>query len=259
MRPRLLISVRNVAEASAAIAGGCDLLDVKEPANGSLGMAAVSDIRDVVRVAAEADMPVSAALGETRDWLHRDDVPALPAGLSFAKLGTAGLKTVPNWTDRWQTIRQRFKQEPRPSESESRLGWVAVAYADWEQIDAPSPAEVLELASNQNCDGFLIDTFLKQGRTLFDCMATDAVAGLVRSVQKEGMFCALAGSLSFRELPIARELDPRPDIIAVRSAACRDGKRNAAVDTAAVRRLRDLLSGSRAATVRKRDRAFGAQ
>ncbi len=37
----LLVSVRNEVEAEMAIGGGADLIDVKEPANGSLGMASV--------------------------------------------------------------------------------------------------------------------------------------------------------------------------------------------------------------------------
>ena len=34
---RLLVSVRSAAEALAALAGDADLIDVKEPAGGSLG------------------------------------------------------------------------------------------------------------------------------------------------------------------------------------------------------------------------------
>ena len=35
--PQLLVSVRNATEAAAAVLGGADILDVKEPANGPLG------------------------------------------------------------------------------------------------------------------------------------------------------------------------------------------------------------------------------
>src|SRR5256885_16611977 len=38
-RAGLLVSVRSAGEAEAAIAGGADLIDVKEPAYGSLGRA----------------------------------------------------------------------------------------------------------------------------------------------------------------------------------------------------------------------------
>ena len=45
---RLLVSVRSLDEAVEAISGGCDILDVKEPGRGSLGMA---DLREIVAVA----------------------------------------------------------------------------------------------------------------------------------------------------------------------------------------------------------------
>ena len=38
MPTRLLVSVRSADEAEAAIAGGADVIDVKEPSHGPLGM-----------------------------------------------------------------------------------------------------------------------------------------------------------------------------------------------------------------------------
>ncbi|MEX0885938.1 MAG: (5-formylfuran-3-yl)methyl phosphate synthase, partial [Phycisphaeraceae bacterium] len=46
-RPGLLVSVRNVAEARAAMAGGADVIDIKEPAAGALGAASPTTIQQV--------------------------------------------------------------------------------------------------------------------------------------------------------------------------------------------------------------------
>src|SRR5690554_1200212 len=46
--PRLLVSVRSPEEAEAALVGGADLIDVKEPAAGSLGRAADAVIEAVI-------------------------------------------------------------------------------------------------------------------------------------------------------------------------------------------------------------------
>src|SRR5262245_40260453 len=62
----LLVSVRSVEEAEAALAGGAGLIDVKEPNNGALGFAGVEVIAAVLRMVA-AQRPVSAALGELSD------------------------------------------------------------------------------------------------------------------------------------------------------------------------------------------------
>ena len=59
----LLVSVRSAAEALVAMAGGADLIDVKEPSRGSLGAVdpeVLSEICDAVG----GRLPISAALGE---------------------------------------------------------------------------------------------------------------------------------------------------------------------------------------------------
>src|SRR3954451_22237023 len=59
----LLVSVRGADEVPAALEGGADLIDVKEPARGPLGMAEAEVVAAVLdRV--DARVPVSAALGE---------------------------------------------------------------------------------------------------------------------------------------------------------------------------------------------------
>jgi len=65
--PKLLVSVRDAAEARAALVGGADLIDVKEPSRGSLGRAEADTIAAVAH-AVGGRTPVSAALGELRDW-----------------------------------------------------------------------------------------------------------------------------------------------------------------------------------------------
>ena len=68
---QLLVSVRDVNEADAAIAGNADIIDVKEPARGSLGMASLESIAAIVsRCRNEQNAPhCSAALGELQEWL----------------------------------------------------------------------------------------------------------------------------------------------------------------------------------------------
>ena len=49
---KLLVSVRCAEEATAALAGGADIIDVKEPRRGSLGRADDRVIREVMEVVA---------------------------------------------------------------------------------------------------------------------------------------------------------------------------------------------------------------
>src|SRR5215468_9568595 len=89
--PGLLISVRDAAEAEAALRGGADVIDVKEPRRGSLGRADAATIAAVVACVA-GRRPVSAALGE----LVEPGSEAVPGpGLSFVKWGLAGTASLP--------------------------------------------------------------------------------------------------------------------------------------------------------------------
>jgi len=88
--PQLLVSVRSADEARAALAGGADLIDVKEPSRGPLGAADSEVIGDVLR-AVDGRVPVSAALGEFVAWRDRP----VPRGLHYAKWGMAGQKVLP--------------------------------------------------------------------------------------------------------------------------------------------------------------------
>ena len=67
------MSVRNAVEARAAVVGSCDLLDIKEPSRGPLGMADRPRMVAIAEFAAgcrgpATPLPCSAALGELVDW-----------------------------------------------------------------------------------------------------------------------------------------------------------------------------------------------
>src|SRR2546423_15048726 len=63
---RLLVSVRGSVEARAALAGGADVIDAKDPARGALGPVQ-RDRLAAIRRAGGAARPVSAPLGDPRD------------------------------------------------------------------------------------------------------------------------------------------------------------------------------------------------
>ena len=216
----LLVSVRSPEEAEAALAGGADLIDVKEPARGSLGRADDATIAAVVHAVTGRRM-VSAALGELRDF-----VPPCPAGLGFAKWGLSGLRGDPRWAEKLEAAAARL-DATKP---------VAVAYADASLAQAPSLADVVAFACARSWPAFLIDTFVKDGRTLLDWIGIEELASLCRTCRDGGVAVALAGSLTLEH--IDRLAGLQPDWIAVRSAACVGGRRDQAV---CADRVRDLV------------------
>lgn len=246
-RPRLLVSVRSSEEATAALEGGAAVIDVKEPARGSLGMADAETIASVVRVVNGA-AAVSAALGELNDWVPggvgwgaasdgplggaRFSWPSL-GGARYVKVGLAGCAADAERVD-WRSRLNGLRREARGVAAE----WVAVAYADWRRAEAPPPGEVLEFGVGHGW-GLLVDTWLKDGTNLLDWMDREELKAVVGRAREAGVASALAGSLTAET--VASLLPLGPDFFAVRGAACYKGRRQAAIDPAAVRRLVRVL------------------
>src|SRR5438105_15965250 len=89
---RLLVSVRGPVEARAAVAGGADVIDAKDPARGALGPVRLDQLAAIRRVVGAA-RSVSAALGDARDDAMVAAAAAAGSGLAFVKLGFHGRRS----------------------------------------------------------------------------------------------------------------------------------------------------------------------
>jgi uncharacterized protein (UPF0264 family) len=221
----LLVSVRSGAEAEAALAGGVDLIDIKEPANGSLGRADDRVIADILRQVADR-RPVSAAMGELLAF-HAPSFAVHPS-LVYLKWGLSQCRSHPwqDWLrDRIGTI-ETFAESPQV---------VAVAYADATLADAPPVPDVVDFACANRGRVLLIDTFVKDnGKNLLDWLSVEQLAAIHRQCRAANVRLALAGSL--REGDIAELLPLQPDWLAVRGMVCEQG-RDSAICAEKVRRL----------------------
>jgi uncharacterized protein (UPF0264 family) len=234
--PRLLVSVRNSAEAKIALDAGVDILDIKEPARGSLGNAEPATIHQIEQLARRhsPSVPVSVACGEVIDFPLSEPIPT--AGVSFLKLGLAGLRGRRNWVSDWQDAKSQISTS---GEADPASAWIAVAYVD-DQAQAPPADEVLTAAIETKCRGLLFDTFGKNGQNLFDCIPQKKLRVLIAEAQQQGLLCALAGNLRLTDLERVREL--HADIVAVRTAACVEQNRQAEISAEAIRNLRRSLA-----------------
>jgi uncharacterized protein (UPF0264 family) len=252
--PQLLVSVRDADEAVAALSGGADIIDVKEPRRGSLGMADVSQIEAVLRVVRESNQAakVSAALGDSIEWAVHEPLPKLPHGLDYIKLGTAGLARDCDWPTTWRRVCDDFlksgdRLSPPLTDHRPPLT-LPVAYADWRLAESPAPNDVAQLAITAGCPGLLIDTFLKHGQRLLDWLDVRELSELADTCHRHGLWLAVAGSLDVADLP--KLVAVGPDIVGIRSAACRGRQRLDAVDAGATAEFKQSLRRTFGATRR---------
>jgi uncharacterized protein (UPF0264 family) len=226
---RLLVSVRNADEARLALEAGVDLLDLKEPRRGPLGAVSAGVMREVLELAA-GQVPVSAALGELREW-NSQFAQTIPIDLALAKIGLAGCAEIADWPRRWQSA---LAQLP------DGVASVAVVYADDRTAAAPRPEEVLHHALRLGCRAVLVDTFDKSGQGLCEYWTPKEIERFVSEVQDAGLWAVVAGSIRLAQLP--QIFAAGPDWVAVRGAVCRPA-RDGSLDATLVRAFRADVDG----------------
>ena len=133
MNMRLLVSPMNTEEAQAALAGGADIIDVKNPKEGSLGANFPWAIRAVADLA-KGRVPVSATIGDLEFKPGTASLAALGAAVSgadYVKAGLLGVKTPAQAEEMLQGIVRAVKDY----DPEKKV--VASGYSDY---DGPGPS-----------------------------------------------------------------------------------------------------------------------
>jgi (5-formylfuran-3-yl)methyl phosphate synthase len=232
---RLLVSVADAHEARVAVGAGVDIVDVKNPAEGSLG-APTPGVIERVREVVPPERPVSAAIG---------DVPGLPgtaalaalgaarSGAAYVKVGLRGTSTTDGAVAVLTAVRDAL---------DGGAAVIAAAYVDAERVPGGclAPGAVVAAARRAGVAGCLLDTGLKDGRGLFEWLTPGALAALVADGHAAGLEMALAGALRAEDLTAVRATGA--DIAGVRSAACHDGRRTAPLDAERIARLRAVCA-----------------
>ena len=233
---RLLVSVRNAEEARAALAGGAEIIDAKEPSLGALGSVDTGELRAII-AAVGGMRPVSAALGDSGDVnaLALAARAAAEAGAMFVKVGFADVREIGAVRERLARVMDGALLPTSP------CAVVAVAYADWDEVGGAAPSTVLAAAAAEGAMGVLLDTVRKDGAGLFRCLGRAALGSLVREARARSLMVALAGRITVEDMAFAYEAGA--EIVGVRGAACEHG-REGRVRESRVRELvtaRDLL------------------
>ncbi len=236
---RLLASVTREDEVQQALEGGADILDVKNPAEGSLGAPVPQCVRQI-RALAPAGVPVSVAIG---------DAPMLPGTMALAALGAAscGVEYVkvglcgPRTGEQAEELLAAVCQAVRESFPQTLV--MAAGYADAREFGGVPPEILPEVARRAGAHGCMLDTLGKgPGRTLFDVLDEVGVQFFLKQCRELGLTSALAGSLGLGDMSLLYRL--QPDIVGVRSAICDGDRAGGSVSAVAVSRLKKALTGT---------------
>jgi (5-formylfuran-3-yl)methyl phosphate synthase len=210
---QLLVSVADPAEARAALQGGADVIDAKDPRRGALGPVPPHRLA-AIRAGVAGARPLSAALGDaaSEQAIAEAVRAARSIGVGFVKVGFAGVTS---------EVRARRLAAAARRSAGTETGLVLVAYADWRRVKSLSPARVLAVAAETGAAGVLLDTASKRA-PLFALESPLSVGAWIAAAHAVGLFAALAGSLSGSEFATVRALGA--DVVGVRGAACVGGR-----------------------------------
>lgn len=229
------MSVADAADAAAALAGGADVIDAKDPLAGALGAVSPETLRAIhARVAGAR--PVTAALGDASDEATIEAAARAYAadGAALVKVGFSGIAD----GGRVAALTAAAVRGARAASHRS-CGVVAVAYADAHRVASLAPALLVDRAARAGATGVLLDTADKNGAGLRALIAPETLAAWVRQAHDAGLVVALAGKLTAADLPYVR--DTGADIAGVRGAAC-DGGRTGRITAPRVQLLRALCA-----------------
>jgi uncharacterized protein (UPF0264 family) len=209
----------NEKEALEAIAGGADIIDVKNPEEGALGANypwVIKKIKDIT----PKKLEVSCTLGEIGNLPGSVSLAAVGAaslGVDYIKVGLLGIKTPKEAIFLMQNVNRAAK------ECNPKIKVALAGYADAEKIGAIDPLLIPEIANKAQVEVAMLDTSIKDRKNLLDYLTIEQLKKFINLAHSFGLVTALAGSLRKQDLSVVYGL--KADIAGLRGAACTNNNR----------------------------------
>ena len=219
---RMLASVRGPGEAEQALAGGADIVELKDLAHGTLGVDRETLDRTVAAVAGRR--PIAAMAGE----VSAGPTPLLDAITDLAQRGIAFLEVAIPQSRRAAV----WLRALAPCARHAKL--LAVLFAE----DEPDLSLLPALAAS-GFAGAMLDTAATRGTRLLDHMDLRRLREFVAGCRSHELLSGLSGGLEPPDVP--RLLVLRPDILGFRATLCGPGGRGGTIRLEAVQAIRDLM------------------
>lgn len=222
---RLLVSVRDAAEADRAAAAGADIVDLKDPSGGALAPVTLAVV-ETATAAVGGRAPVSAVVAE------------LPAPREVAEsmihgAAARGAATLKIGCGRARMTADDLRLVSLAASTARQV--VVVFYAE-----ATPDQRVLAAVAAAGAAGVMLDTQTKDGRTLLDIAPAAAIANFVDAARAAGLFTGLAGSLTIDDIDNVAEYGPA--IVGMRGGLCLGNDRRQGLDPRRVRDARSRLA-----------------
>lgn len=226
---QLLISVKNVEETAIALAGGADIIDLKNPDEGALGALSIAEIQAILTFI-DGRKEVSATIGDVpmqADLIVRKVAQLQKLPLNFIKIGFFA-------TGNYQVCLDAIQKLESQSTSIKNQQMIAVLFAE---LDYPD--DLLEKIKQAGFSGVMLDTMHKNGKTYQDYYPTPVLSDLLKQVTANQLFFGIAGSLQLSHVKSAKKL--MPYFMGFRGGVCAENKREYHLDIQKIHNVREFL------------------
>jgi dihydroneopterin aldolase len=226
---KMLASVTGPDEAQLALAGGVDIIDLKDPKAGALGSATIQAIAGTVAMVA-GRRPLSAVCGDLPmdpQTIRAKVEEIAGTGVDYVKIGFFPSEAAAACARALASLAGRAKL-------------VAVLFADLDPDFG-----LLPVLAESGFHGAMLDTARKGQGRLLDHMPLVRIDAFTRQAREHGLEVGLAGSLEAPDVP--RLLPFGPDFLGFRGALCDASVRTDAISAEAIAQIRDLIPEERKA------------
>jgi len=224
VKTNLLISLRKLDEISEEIINEVDILDLKDPLNGSIGAWDLQDIKKVIS-RFKNQIQISATLGD----IFNNDKFLIKLkqfdklNLDYIKFGLLSVY-IKNLFDKIKFLGERkFKTK--------LVCVVFVDICDHQKL----VYEKLDLFHAYGIKYIMLDTYDKNNGDLLSFCNISNLNKFISKCKKFDIKIGLAGSLKETHIPLMIKL--KPNILGFRSAICKFNKRMSEVDTIKLKKI----------------------
>jgi (5-formylfuran-3-yl)methyl phosphate synthase len=220
----ILASVNSVEEAKLVLAEKVDIIDLKEPALGSLGGLDVEVVKQIVGVV-DGQCLTSATIGDLpmQPELIFAAVEAMQdTGVNYVKIGLFPNGNVVQVIDRLSLISKT-------------TALIAVMFAD-----TNPDFNLIDNLAAAGFKGIMLDTQDKSKGSLTGVMAKAEIEVFVNYVKSRQLISGLAGSLSSEDIPLLQSYQPH--YLGFRGALCESHQRTGRLSPLAVRRIKQTIT-----------------
>jgi uncharacterized protein (UPF0264 family) len=220
---QLLVSPKTLEEAKIVISSQVDIIDCKNPEEGSLGANFPWVIRAMKNMLPRnGSQMLSATIGDFPNLPGSASLAALGAAVSGADIVKVGLKGPKNVEEGIKLMKSVVKAVKNFN---NKIKVVTAGYADYIRMkNSLDYLSIPTIAAESGSDVAMLDTYIKDEKGLFDFLNVSQLIEFKKRANDFNIKVALAGNLRNNVLSRIRKINP--EIIGVRSMVCEGYDRN---------------------------------